>query len=551
MDLIRIYDRQHLKVVGEQGMKRTFLSPFPRFAAIVASLSIGSVLTMHQSMQSQIQPAISGTIVDIDGQPLDGVKLFLWDSNYGAPRRPTRFDVPLTVTDSTGSFRITRGAGRYLISPIKDGFVYPRRHAAPNEAGVWVEVQNAVPVESVRITMVRQASIIGRVVDRTGNPAVQVPVSVLENTYDDDGRRQMVFVGPETNSVKTDDRGEYRFFGLPPGEYYVRLHADSAVGRFPAVYYPASPDRSGATSIVAKAGDELRLNPMTLVERETATVRLRFPDTAAVRLKSIQFEEGNVFSRFETRRSVPSKEMVVELARGVHEVKVQWGDPGAETPGSSGYSGKLRLDATVDEIVQDIVPIPVARVTTNMSLVPGNSEPISSDVWCILASQDYWVRAACNGETYLPPGSYELKFQSLPADVYVASARSSEHDFLTGKVEIRAETDLKIMLGTPGASVAGNVRSPGGEQIANAAVVLIPDASHGVAFRYRSTTSDMNGRFEVRGIAPGIYHLFAWPDIDGAAYRNADFMKRFEGKGIEIRIEGEERRTVDVKLTGI
>jgi len=60
--------------------------------------------------------------------------------------------------------------------------------------------------------------------------------------------------------------------------------------------------------------------------------------------------------------------------------------------------------------------------------------------------------------------------------------------------------------------------------------------------------SDVNGKYELRGIAPGSYHLFAWTELEGGAYRNADFMKEFEGMGTPIKIEAEGRRSQNVQV---
>ena len=58
--------------------------------------------------------------------------------------------------------------------------------------------------------------------------------------------------------------------------------------------------------------------------------------------------------------------------------------------------------------------------------------------------------------------------------------------------------------------------------------------------------TDINGRFELHGIAPGAYHLFAWAELPGSAYLNAEFMKKYEESGKPVRIEKTEPIVVDV-----
>lgn len=78
----------------------------------------------------------------------------------------------------------------------------------------------------------------------------------------------------------------------------------------------------------------------------------------------------------------------------------------------------------------------------------------------------------------------------------------------------------------------GKVQNAEGITIPDAVVTIVPDAPFQKAGPlYRSSTSDINGNFELRGISPRNYHLFAWSDLEGAGYRNAEFMKEFEDKG--------------------
>ena len=60
--------------------------------------------------------------------------------------------------------------------------------------------------------------------------------------------------------------------------------------------------------------------------------------------------------------------------------------------------------------------------------------------------------------------------------------------------------------------------------------------------------ADPNGRFEIHGIAPGSYKLFAWPELEGAAYRNADFMQEFEQRGKPVKIQKRDRVSTDLTV---
>src|SRR6185369_16666479 len=60
----------------------------------------------------------------------------------------------------------------------------------------------------------------GRVVDDDGHPMRDIEVQALVAVYEAGERR----VVPQGNLATTNDRGEFRLFWLPPGNYYVEVN---------------------------------------------------------------------------------------------------------------------------------------------------------------------------------------------------------------------------------------------------------------------------------------------------------------------------------------
>jgi hypothetical protein len=90
------------------------------------------------------------------------------------------------------------------------------------------------------------------------------------------------------------------------------------------------------------------------------------------------------------------------------------------------------------------------------------------------------------------------------------------------------------------------VRDGVGKAVPGAAVALLPEERTQKAL-FLSKLADNNGVFELRS-APGVYRLYAWSQLAGAAYRNDEFMKAFNDRGIPLQIRREETLNVDVKL---
>jgi hypothetical protein len=127
------------------------------------------------------------------------------------------------LTDDSGVFEFTGlPAGRYTLNVSKAGFVtisYGQRR--PLLAGTPLQVADGQELKGLEMRLPRGSVVSGHVFDDTGEPMPGATVRVMMYRYAQ-GNRQLVPAG----NGQTDDRGQYRIWGLNPGEYYV-----SAVGR--------------------------------------------------------------------------------------------------------------------------------------------------------------------------------------------------------------------------------------------------------------------------------------------------------------------------------
>lgn len=119
-----------------------------------------------------------------------------------------------TTTDSDGGFvfRALR-PGRYRLMTSRAGYV--RRSASVTVSGGRIE--------DLTVPLTATAAIGGRVTSQTGEGLGNVAISALRASYQN-GRRTFTSV----QTVRSDDRGDYRLFWLPPGRYFVRATHPSA-----------------------------------------------------------------------------------------------------------------------------------------------------------------------------------------------------------------------------------------------------------------------------------------------------------------------------------
>ena len=125
-----------------------------------------------------------------------------------------------TVTDDQGRYQIAElGAGTYSITASKNGFVdaiYGQRRAL--QAGTPLTLVDAQAAANVDLRLTRGGVITGHVTDEDGEPLPRALVTVQRYQYVR-GERQLTPAGGD----QTDDRGQYRAFGLAPGDYYISV----------------------------------------------------------------------------------------------------------------------------------------------------------------------------------------------------------------------------------------------------------------------------------------------------------------------------------------
>jgi hypothetical protein len=120
------------------------------------------------------------------------------------------------ITDDDGRFTIDQvPVGRFTLSATKPAYV-PAAYGAtrPGRPGVTFSLAAGQRLSNLAVTMIHGAAIGGTIRNQRGQPAVGVQVQAV---------RALPGGGFANSSLITyaDDRGQYRLFGLVPGEYIV------------------------------------------------------------------------------------------------------------------------------------------------------------------------------------------------------------------------------------------------------------------------------------------------------------------------------------------
>ena len=203
----------------------------------LATVIVGAVaLTAHAQQGIRINGRV---VADDTGDSIPNARVAI------TPPVPVASAV---LADADGRFTLTLPPDRGSVAADKSG--YSRRE---------IKVTAANP--SIEIRLLRGAAVSGRIVDEHGDPVMNVRVFVENSSAPSN---------PVSNAgTTTDDRGEYRIGGLPPGSFFVGVASlgppvrreigpnQFAITSEPLrTYYPGVKARDEAESFRLQPGDE-------------------------------------------------------------------------------------------------------------------------------------------------------------------------------------------------------------------------------------------------------------------------------------------------------
>ena len=230
-----------------------------------AGLAIACVATVaaHQQVRdatpvAPVSGSVSGTVLLSGGsnRPARRTRVTLTSIERTAPGRTT-------TTDDRGAFSFHGvPAGRFELQAFKPGYLRTSYGASrPNRPGTPVVVKEGETIVDLSMTIPRGGVITGVVRDARGRPLPGVTVRVLKLGYHPVTGERTLAAQSTASSSMTDDRGEYRAYGLPPGSYLVLVPGPSSSG--PSGY-------SGVDDIRQLTAEDVRRAMQTAQSRSPA-----------------------------------------------------------------------------------------------------------------------------------------------------------------------------------------------------------------------------------------------------------------------------------------
>ncbi len=442
--------------------------------------------------------------------------------------------------------------GRYRLSAERNGYLranYGERR--PNESGTALTLNPGERRGNIVFNLIPFAVISGRVVDEDGEPLAHVRMQAMRSSFES-GRRQLV----GSAGASTDDRGEYRVFGLPPGKYYVQAAPSQRQGEeesYVPFFYPGVTDPGQAAPLEVRAGGDLHGVDFRLARTRTVRVRGKVgaaPDGPRVDRGLVVF----LFPRGGTVGALRNQNSIVD-SQGNFEIR---GVPPGSYVLTAFQSDRQRRffarqpvevgSATVEGI--NLVLLPGMEFAGRVRFEDGTGKLEGLRVRLASRNGPGAIAQPKPDGTFafqnLAADEYTFSVVGLSEDCYLKAARLGGVDVLERGVDLaRGDVPgaLDVLLSAGGGSVEGSVLRDNQQAAAGATVVLVPDggARRSRLDLFQSASADDAGRFVLRGIPPGDYRLFAWEDVEPGAWLDRDFMRDYEGRG-EILSVGERGR---------
>lgn len=589
---------------------------------------VAFVLTLALAVvpaEARQQIVVTQGIEDIRGPLMPGARPFktgtgrirgrIVSADTGVPirRAQVRISGPdigskTALTDGEGRYEFRDlPAGRFSLNATKSGYVSVQYgQTRPFEQGRQIEVADKQVLDKTDINLPRGSVISGRIVDEFGEPVADAMVSAMRQTWMG-GRRRLV---PAGRTSMTNDLGQYRMYGLPPGDYYVSatlrnaetmifeamVMAGGPTGSNPGsgyapTYFPGTPSASEAQKVVVALGQEAQQTDFALLPVRLAKVSGMVVssdgkpvETAMVNLlpASRSGEIGMMMMGSSARTSKDGQFTLNGVAPGeytlnVRSMRIQTSDAGGNmtfTATIGGPDGGNAEFASMPLTVAGEDIANVAVVTTKGSTMSGRlsfeggSQPANIQSIRIVANPDLSdgpVMVGGNGAPAKADGTFEVRglaghrivrVGNLPSGWALKAVRVNATDVTDSGVDFKPGeqvANVEIVLTSKTTEINGSVTTANGEPTKDYTVVVFSDdPDHWSIPMSRWVTGarpDQDGRFKISNLPPGSYYAIALEYIEAGAWGDPELLDRLKTRAKRFTVSEGRTETLDLKLT--
>jgi len=506
-------------------------------------------------------------------------------------------DSRATFTDSEGKFQFNGlPVGSFTLLAEKPGFL--GSDSGGSRSPVLASINLAPDSPDAVVKLTPESVVFGQVLDEKGEPLEGFTVALFSRNPTTGG----LFSAPYQRFV-TDDQGKFRIAGLFPGSYYLAVRAEqqpvlrssqksAAPMGFALAFYPGVSGPSAAVRLKLRAGSTMQANfslkrePLVQLSgavtgyapKEQVTLELQ-DSSGASEASDVIFDPAT--GSFHTKWIPPGVYNLAAQSSGASTGVVEPNTGGAsgsfflsvqssdvDQAGASSrpaYAG-LHVNATsslssLRLVLQPTVDIPI--VIRNLPAANSEGPPSVPFSLALVSKEDELMgfnrsvsaenssRPESSGDARMifsgvVPGTYELAVESPSgAEVYTESAFWGSTDLLHNDLVLDSSGSIppiELAVRDDGAALNGAVSFS--DLPVPAQVVLLSENRR----RPRIVPAAPSGEFEVSGLAPGVYRVFAADASAGYDYTDPAFLQKISSKIQEVTLAPKQSASITLEL---
>jgi hypothetical protein len=464
------------------------------------------------------------------------------------------------LTNDEGRFQLTNlPPGQWRVTVTKGGYF-------PWQLGQRRPFEATSPISLARgqrltgdVPLTRGGVILGRVSDATGEPLAGLRVRVYRARMAQ-GYRRLEDVG---SADFTDDRGMYRIYGLPPGDYYVAASlrvapAGSVVQTtYSPTYYPGTGDLADAQRIRVELGSETTAMFSLLPVRSMAVTG------------SVLTSSGSPANAFLNLMS-ESAELGIPLSiGGVTQPDGTFTIPDVP-PGRYTLNASLRGDGPSESgsipLVVHTEDVPGNILVTGRPATIKGRFVVDADSSRLVPGGELSVAAvaARPGGTVMSSGSgtsfdldeltepFNLRVNGVPEGWSVKAIVLDGADVTDTRIvpAPNQQSEARIILTDRITHISGTAMVSGPPAPAEVVVFADDIAKWTYPSRFvRTTTADEKGRFRISGLPGGSRYLaIATSYLDEGEHNDPEFLGRMRDAAVRFDLSDAEALMLDLKV---